>query len=168
MAAEASLTCKQAVFGWQSSATAAVGHDTLHKPGNVRFVVVAFCWLVLIALCRLYLDGNAALPAELQQNPYDRDATQALLQRIGAHYGGEHVLGFENALISPSKAMDKHCRASIVCMMGMRKFGRCAMMARVGKDAMLMIARLMWNDCVVGAWVVRGWCRTNKPQSKRK
>src|SRR3954466_16082548 len=62
---------------------------------------------------------------------------------------------FENALISPLKAMDKHCRASIVCMMGMRKFGRCAMMAPVGKDAMLIIARLMWNDCVDGAWVVQ-------------
>ena len=55
----------------------------------------------------------------------------------------------------PSKAMDKHCRAAIVCMMGMRKFGRCAMMAPVGKDAMLMIARMMWNDCVDGAWVVQ-------------
>ena len=64
-------------------------------------------------------------------------------------------LGFENALISPSKAIDKHCRAAIVCMMGMRKFGRCAMMAPVGKDVMLMIARLMWNDCVDGAWVVQ-------------
>ena len=121
----------------------------------VRFVVVAFCWLVLIALCRLFLEGNAALPAELQQNVDGRGKTQALLQRIGAHYGGEHVLGFENALISPSKAMDKHCRAAIVCMMGMRKFGRCAMMAPVGKDVMLMIARLMWNDCVDGAWVVQ-------------
>ena len=110
---------------------------------------------MLIALCRLYLHGNAALPAELQQNVYKRDAIQALLQRIGAHYGGEHVLGFENALISPSKAIDKHCRASIVCMMGMRKFGRCAMMAPVGKDAMLMIVRLMWNDCVDGVWVVQ-------------
>ena len=64
-------------------------------------------------------------------------------------------LGFEIALISPSKAMDKHCRAAIVCMIGMRKFGRCAMMAPVGKDAMLMIARLMWSDCVDGAWVVQ-------------
>ena len=110
---------------------------------------------MLIALCRLYLNGNAALPDELQQDAY-RDATQALLQRIGAHYGGEHVLrGFENALISISKAMDKHCRAAIVCMIGMRKFGRCAMMAPVGKDAMLMIARLMWNDCVDGVWVVQ-------------
>ena len=63
--------------------------------------------------------------------------------------------GFENAFIFPSKAMDKQCRAAIVCMMGMRKFGRCAMMAPVGKDAMLMIARLMWNDCVDGAWVVQ-------------
>ena len=62
---------------------------------------------------------------------------------------------FENVLISTSKAIDKHCRAAIVCMMGMRKFGRCAMMAPVGKDAMLMIARLMWNDCVDGAWVVQ-------------
>ena len=60
----------------------------------MRFVVVAFCWLVLIALCRLYLKGNAALPDELQQNVLnDRDETQALLQRIGAHYGGEHVFG---------------------------------------------------------------------------
>ena len=99
---------------------------------------------------------GAALPVDFQQNAYDHDATQALLQRIGAHYGGEHVLGlFENTLIFPSKAMDKHCRAAIVCMMGMRKFGRCAMMAPVGKDAMLMIARLMWNDCVDGAWVVQ-------------
>ena len=118
---------------------------------------------MLIALCRLWLEGNAALPDELQQSSYGRDATQALLQRIGAHYGGEHVLGFKNALISPSKAMDKHCRAAIVCMMGMRKFGRCAMMAPVGKDVMLMIARLMWNDCVDGAWVVQ-----NERQSKRK
>ena len=110
---------------------------------------------MLIALCRLYLSGNAALPDELQKNAENRNATHELLQRIGAHYSGEHVLGFENALISPSKAMDKHCRASIVCMMGMRKFGRCAMMAPVGKDAMLMIARLMWNDCVDGAWVVQ-------------
>ena len=62
--------------------------------------------------------------------------------------------------------MDKHCRAAIVCMMGMRKFGRCAMMAPVGKDAMLIIAWLMWNDCVDGAWVVQNevakeesaWC----------
>jgi len=71
----------------------------------VRFVV-AFCWLVLIALCRLYLDRNAALPAEFQQNVYNRDATQALLQRIGAHYGGEHVfgVGLKNALISPIKS----------------------------------------------------------------
>ena len=113
---------------------------------------------MLIALCRLYLGENAALPDALQRNFYDHDATQALLQRIGAHYGGEHVLGFENALISPSKAMEqreKHCRAAIVCMIGMRKFGRCAMMAPVGKDAMLIIARLMWNDCVDGAWVVQ-------------
>ena len=118
--------------------------------------VVAFCWLMLIALCRLNLSGNAALLDELQQNVYNRNETQALLQRIGAHYGGEHILGFENALtFPPSKAMDKHCRASIVCMIGMRKFGRCAMMAPVGKDAMLMIARLMWNDCVDGAWVLR-------------
>ena len=51
--------------------------------------------------------------------------------------------------------MDKYCRAAIVCMIGMRKFGRCAMMAPVGKDAMLIIARLMWNDCVDGAWVVQ-------------
>ena len=61
-------------------------------------------WLVLIALCRLYLKGNAALPAELQQNTYVRRKTQALLQRIGAHYGGEHVLGFENTLISHIKS----------------------------------------------------------------
>ena len=54
----------------------------------------------------------------------------------------------------PIKAID-NCRAAIVCMMGMRKFGRCAMMALVGKDAMGMIARLMWNDCVDGAWVVQ-------------
>ena len=58
-------------------------------------------------------------------------------------------------LFPPSKAIDKHCRAAIVCMIGMRKFGRCAMMAPVGKDAMLMIARMMWNDCVDGAWVVQ-------------
>jgi len=67
-------------------------------------------------------------------------------------------LGFENALISPSKAIEqreKHCRAAIVCMMGMRKFGRCAMMAPVGKDAMSIIARMMWNDCVDGAWVMQ-------------
>ena len=66
--------------------------------------------------------------------------------------------GFENVLISTSKAIEqreKHCRAAIVCMMGMRKFGRCAMMAPVGKDVMLIIARLMWNDCVDGAWVVQ-------------
>ena len=63
--------------------------------------------------------------------------------------------GLKMRSFSPSKAMDKHCRAAIVCMMGMRKFGRCAMMAPVGKDAMLMIARLMWNDCVDGAWVVQ-------------
>ena len=63
--------------------------------------------------------------------------------------------GFENALISSSKAMERHCRAAIVCMIGMRKFGRCAMMAPVGKDVMLMIARLMWSDCVDGAWVVQ-------------
>src|SRR3954469_19121138 len=72
-------------------------------------------------------------------------------------------LGLKNELISPSKAMDKHCRAAIVCMMGMRKFGRCAMMAPVGKDAMLMIARLMWNDCVDGAWVVQN----EQTQSKK-
>src|SRR4051812_40219197 len=57
-----------------------------------------------------------------------------------------------------SKAIEqreKHCRAAIVCMIGMRKFGRCAMMAPVGKDAMLIIARMMWNDCVDGAWVVQ-------------
>ena len=60
--------------------------------------VVAFCWLVLIALCRLWLSGNAALPVELQQNMFSRDSTQALLQRIGAHYGGEHVLGLLHAL----------------------------------------------------------------------
>ena len=63
--------------------------------------------------------------------------------------------GLKMRSFPPSKAMDKHCRASIVCMIGMRKFGRCAMMAPVGKDAMLMIARLMWNDCVDGAWVVQ-------------
>ena len=121
---------------------------------------------MLIALCRLTLNGNAALPAELQQNAYNRDETQALLQRIGAHYGGEHVLGLKMRSFAPSKAMDKHCRAAIVGMMGMRKFGRCAMMAPVGKDAMLLIARLMWNDCVDGAWVVQNlafkeetkWC----------
>ena len=71
----------------------------------VRFVVVAFCWLVLIALCRLTLERNGALPDELQQNAYNRDETQPLLQRIGAHYGGEHVFGgFEIALISPIKS----------------------------------------------------------------
>ena len=63
--------------------------------------------------------------------------------------------GLKMRSFPPSKAMDKHCRAAIVCMIGMRKFGRCAMMAPVGKDAMLMIARLMWNDCVDGAWVVQ-------------
>ena len=120
------------------------------------FVVVAFCWLLLIALCRLTLEGNAALPAEFQRNVFNRDATQALLQRIGAHYGGEHVFRvLKMRSFPPSKAIDKHCRASIVCMMGMRKFGRCAMMAPVGKDAMQIIARLMWNDCVDGAWVVQ-------------
>ena len=68
----------------------------------VRFFVVAFCWLVLIALCRLTLQGNVALPDELQESAFGIDATQALLQRIGVHYGGEHVFGgFENALISP-------------------------------------------------------------------
>ena len=61
---------------------------------------------------------------------------------------------FENALISPSKAMDKHCRAAIVCMIGMRKFGRCAMMAPVGKDAMLIIARLIWNTRSDARWAV--------------
>ena len=119
--------------------------------------VVAFCWLVLIALCRLYLGGNLALLPELQQNVYNRDATQALLQRIGAHYGGEHVLGvarFEKCAHSNQKAIDKHCRDAIVCMMGMRKFKRCAMMAPIAKDVVLMVARMMWNDCVDGAWVV--------------
>ena len=53
------------------------------------------CVLLFGADCSLYLEGNAALPAELQQNVYAiLDDTQALLQRIGAHYGGEHVLGF--------------------------------------------------------------------------
>ena len=123
---------------------------------------------MLIALCRLYLSGNAALPVELQQYSCDHDETQALLQRIGAHYGGEHVLGgLKMRLFPTSKAIEqreKHCRAAIVCMMGMRKFGRCAMMAPVGKDAMLMIARLMWNDCVDGAWVVQ----KKQTQSKKK
>ena len=111
---------------------------------------------MLIPLCRLHLEGNAALPAVLQRDAYNPGATQALLQRIGAHYGGEHVFGFlKMRSFPPSKAMDKHCRAAIVCMMGMRKFGRCAMMAPVGKDAMLMIARMMWTDCVDGAWVMQ-------------
>ena len=88
----------------QPTATAAVGHDAPRKAGHVRFVVVAFCWLVLIALCRLLLGGNSALPAELQQYVCNRDATQALLQRIGARYGGEHFLGVESALNSPIKS----------------------------------------------------------------
>src|SRR3954462_3778545 len=62
------------------------------------------------------------------------------------------TFGVENALIPPSKAMDKHCRAAIVCMMGMRKFGRCAMMAPVGKDAMLIIARLIWSAKCDAKW----------------
>ena len=39
-------------------------------------------------------------------------------------------------------------------MIGMRKFKRCAMMAPIAKDVVLMVARMMWNDCVDGAWVV--------------
>ena len=64
--------------------------------------------------------------------------------------------GLKMRLFLPSKAIDKQCRAAIVCMIGMRKFGRCAMMAPVGKDVMLMIARMMWSGCVDGAWVVQG------------
>ena len=68
------------------------------------------------------------------------------------------VARFEKCAHSNQKAIEqreKHCRDAIVCMMGMRKFRRCAMMAPVGKDAMLMIARLMWKDCVDGVWVVQ-------------
>ena len=39
-------------------------------------------------------------------------------------------------------------------MIGMRKFKRCAMMAPIAKDVVLMVARMMWNDCVDGAWVL--------------
>ena len=67
-------------------------------------LLLRFCWLVLIALCRFELVENATLPAELQQTAYRRVATQALLQRIGAHYGGEHVWVFEKALISSIKS----------------------------------------------------------------
>ena len=49
-------------------------------------------------------------------------------------------------------------------MIGMRKFKRCAMMAPIAKDVVLMIARMMWNDCVDGAWVVV----QNKAQPKKK
>ena len=40
-------------------------------------------------------------------------------------------------------------------MIGMRKFKRCAMMAPIAKDVVLMVAWMMWNDCVDGAWVVQ-------------
>lgn len=62
-----------------------------------------------------------------------------------------------NVLI-PSKAIEQreaHCRAAMVCMIGMRMFKRCAMMTSIGKDVVLMIARMMWDACVDGAWVVQ-------------
>ena len=64
------------------------------------------------------------------------------------------VARFEKCAHSNQIAIDKHCRDAIVCMIGMRKFKRCAMMAPIAKDVVLMVARMMWNDCVDGAWVV--------------
>ena len=40
-------------------------------------------------------------------------------------------------------------------MIGMRKFKRCALMAHIAKDVVLMVARMMWDACVDGAWVVQ-------------
>ena len=40
-----------------------------------------------------------------------------------------------------------------------------AMMAPIAKDVVLMVARMMWNDCVDGAWVV---VQNKSTQSKRK
>ena len=67
------------------------------------------------------------------------------------------VARFEKCAHSNQKAIEqreKYCRDAIVCMIGMRKFKRCAMMAPIAKDVVLMVARMMWNDCVDGAWVV--------------
>ena len=75
----------------------------------------------------------------------------ARIMEVSTFWG---VARFEKCAHSNQKAINKHCRDAIVCMIGMRKFKRCAMMAPIAKDVVLMVARMMWNDCVDGAWVV--------------
>ena len=77
----------------------------------------------------------------------------ARIMEVSTFWG---VARFEKCAHSNQKAIEqreKHCRDAIVCMIGMRKFKRCAMMAPIAKDVVLMVARMMWNDCVDGARV---------------
>lgn len=86
--------------------------------------------------CRLALGRNSALPVGLQQNTYVYDETQNLLQQISAYYA----------------PIDAHCRSAMICVLGVRKFKRNTLLAKVGKDVARIIARMMWNDCVDGNW----------------
>ena len=101
---------------------------------------------------RCLLSCNEMRTIAMQHKRYCNES--ARIMEVSTFWG-LHAL--KNALIPNQKAIEqreKHCRDAIVCMIGMRKFKRCAMMAPIAKDVMLMVARMMWNDCVDGAWVV--------------
>ncbi len=93
----------------------------------------------LVNLRSVELQGNASLPDEFQENTINCHATCSLQRRIGAYYG----------------PIDRSCRKTIVTLLGIRQFRRVSTLAMIGKDVVNIIGKMMWADCVSGAWVIK-------------